>query len=210
MIVGRSKSGKKRFRPRAFASFGLFWSFLVAALAGIVLFFRPEGSLAAWAGWSALSLDKSGWEGIHTLSVVFLIFFCALHVILNWNALWGYLRRTASSFGGAKVEFAAATIIVAVLLVAAIGRWKPLWSLMDARAAIKKGALAVEVLPPSADAAKRSLAELCPGISVSVDVALDRLARAGIRVDDPSRNLEDLAAAFGTSPERLYRLMAGR
>jgi len=37
-----------------------------------------------------------------------------------------------------------------------------------------------------------------------------RLARAGYRVDDASRSLENLATAFGTSPERLYRLMAGR
>lgn len=81
---------------------------------------------------------------------------------------------------------------------------------MDARAAIKQGALAVDILPPSADAAVRSLAELCLGVPVTVEDALARLARVGYRVDDASRSLADLAEAFGTSPERLYRLIAGR
>jgi len=210
MTNGRSNPGRKRFRLRAFASFGLLWSFLVAASSGVVMYFRPEGSVAAWAGWSFLSLDKKGWEGIHTLSVLSLIAFCVLHVVLNWKALRGYLRRTASALSGAKVEFAAALILVVVLTAGAIGRWKPLWKLMDARAAIKEGSLAVDVPPPSADAAERSLAELCPGVPVTVEEAQDRLARAGYRVDDASRSLENLATAFGTSPERLYRLMAGR
>ena len=201
---------KKRFRLRAFASFGLLWSFGLSALAGIALFFRPEGSLASWSGWSLLGLNKSGWEGVHTLAVVALIFFGGLHVVLNWKALWGYLRRTAAPFEGAKREFAAATLLVALLAAAAIGRWPPAWALMDARAAIKKGALAVDVLPPVPDAAARSVAELCPGVPVSVEEATARLARAGYRIDDPSRTLEDLSAAFGTSPERLYRLLAGR
>lgn len=210
MPEGQTLPRKRRFRLRAFASFGLLWSFGLSALAGIALFFRPEGSLASWSGWSLLGLNKSGWEGVHTLAVVALIFFCALHVVLNWKALWGYLRRTAASFGGAKLEFAAATLLVALLAAAAIGRWEPAWALMEARAAIKKGALAVEVFPPVSDAAARSVADLCPGIPVSVEEAAARLKRAGYGIDDPSRTLEDLAAAFGTTPERLYRLMAGR
>jgi hypothetical protein len=166
--------------------------------------------MAAWAGWSFLGLDKKGWEGIHTLSVLFLIAFCVLHIVLNWKAVWGYLQRTTSALSGAKVEFVAALILVVALTAGAIGRWEPLWILMDARSAIKQGALAVDVPPPSADAAERSLAELCDGVPVSVEEALDRLAHAGYRVDDASRSLADLSAAFGTSPERLYRLLAGR
>jgi len=99
---------------------------------------------------------------------------------------------------------------VALLAAAAIGRWEPAWALMDARAAIKKGVLAVEVFPPVADAAARSVVDLCPGIPVSVEEAVARLKRAGYSIDDPSRTLEDLSSAFETTPERLYRLMAGR
>ena len=204
------KPVNKRFRLRAFASFGLLWSFLVGASSGIMMYFRPEGSVADWAGWSFLGLDKKGWEGVHTLSVLSLIVFCVLHIVLNWKALWGYLRRTASALSGAKVEFAAALILVVALTAGAIGRWRPLWKLMDARAAIKRGALAVDVLPPSADAAERSLAELCPGIPVSVEEALARLARAGYPVENPSQTFAEISKMSGISPERLYRLIAGR
>ena len=210
MTATASKPAGKRFRSRAFASFGLLWSFLAAAVSGIVMYFRPEGSVAAWSGWSVLGLDKKSWEGVHTLIVVALMAFAVLHVILNWRALWGYLRRRASALSGAKTECLAATLIVVVLTAGAVLRWKPLWRLMDARAAIKQGALAVPVSPPSAEAAGMSLAELCRSVPVSVEDAMERLARAGWRVDDPSRSLEDLAASFGASPERLYRALAGR
>jgi len=210
MTAKGSNQAKRRFRPRAFASFGLLWSFPVAAVSGLAMYFRPEGSVAAWTGWSFLGLDKKGWEGMHTLAVVSLAAFGVLHVVLNWKALWGYLRRTASPASGSKVEFTAATALVLVLAAGAAARWAPLWTLMDARAAIKEGSLAVDVLPPSADAAGLSLVELCPRVPVSVEEALARLARGGYRVDDPARSLEDLAGDFGTSPERLYRLLSGR
>ena len=43
----------------------LLLSFLVSAVSGIILFVRPEGSLARWVGWSVLGLDKAQWEAVH-------------------------------------------------------------------------------------------------------------------------------------------------
>ena len=51
--------------------------FLAAAASGIVLFLRPEGSLASWAGWHVLGIDKKGWEGVHILSVIMFVVFAA-------------------------------------------------------------------------------------------------------------------------------------
>lgn len=210
MSEAQTSFRRKRFRWRPFASFGLLWSFVLSALAGIALYLRPEGSLASWSSWSMLGLDKNTWEGVHTLAVFGMMFFFVLHIALNWRTLWGYVQRRAAALNGSRIEFAAATLLVVLLAAAAVGGWKPARLLMDARAAIKKGVLAVEVLPPVPDAAARSLAELCSLIPVPFEEAAGRLARAGYRIDDPSRSLEDLAAAFGVSPERLYRLAAGR
>lgn len=210
MIKDRSLIEKRRFRLRAFASFGLLWSFLVAAVSGVVMYFRPEGSIAAWTGWSFLSLDKKGWEGVHTLSVLFLVSFGVLHVVLNGKALWGYLRRRTKTISGAKVEFTAALLLVAVLTAGAVGRWSPLWALMDARGSIKNGSLAADILPPSPEAAERSLADLCAAVPVDLEEGLMRLARAGYPVEDPSRTLGEISKTFRTSPERLYRIVSGR
>ena len=73
----------RRFRIRVFVSFGIMFSFLVSALAGIVLYFRPEGSLASWTRWQALGIDKKGWEGVHTVTVVLFLVFAAVLVTIN-------------------------------------------------------------------------------------------------------------------------------
>jgi len=200
----------KRFRLRAFVSFGLFWSFLAAAVSGIVLFFRPEGSLASWTNWTVLGLDKKTWEAVHTLGIASLIVFSVLHIILNWKVLWGYLRKTASRASGAKFECALALVLVALVTVSAIYRWEPLGRLLAARSSIKQGSLSVDVAPPSADAADKSLADLCAGASLSVEEGLARLGKAGYVVKDSSITLGKIAKDLGVSPERIYRVLLGK
>ncbi len=198
----------KRFRLRPFVSFGLLWSFLVAAVSGIVLYFRPEGSLASWTNWSVFGLDKKTWEAVHTLGIAALVVFSILHIILNWKPLWGYLRKTAARAAGSKIECALALLLVALITAGAIGRWEPFQRLIAARGAIKQGSLSVDVAPPFADAADRSLSDICAAIPLSLDEGLRRLAAAGYSVDDPSRTLAALAKDFGISPERIYRLIS--
>jgi hypothetical protein len=210
MVKGNAGPVKKRFRWRVFVSFGLLWLFLAVALAGIVLYFRPEGTLASWTDWSFLGLDKKSWEGIHTILVVGLLVFSSLHVAFNGKALIGYLRRKASNGLRAKAEFGAAFLMIALLLVGAVGRWAPFWKVMDARSAIKQGSLAVHVPPPSPDAADRDLSDLCGGIPVSLEEARSRLERAGYPVVDAAPTLTRLSKKYGVSPERLYRIITGR
>lgn len=52
------------FRARRLLT-NLLLSFVVSAASGVILFFRPEGSLARWIGWSVLSLDKKQWEAVY-------------------------------------------------------------------------------------------------------------------------------------------------
>jgi len=210
MIKGNAGPVKNSFRWRAFVSFGLLWLFLAVALAGIVLYFRPEGTLASWAGWSFLGLDKKSWEGLHTLLVVGLLVFSTLHVAFNGKALIGYLRRKAMDGLRAKAEFGAAFLLVSLLVVGALGRWAPFWKIMDARSAIKQGSLAVHVPPPSPDAADKSLSDLCGGVPLSLEEARSRLERAGYPVDDANQTLTRLSKKHGVSPERLYRIITGR
>ena len=200
----------KRFRLRAFVSFGLLWSFLLAAVSGIILFFRPEGSLASWAGWMVLGLDKKTWEAVHTLGIASLIVFAVLHIILNWKPLWGYLKKTASRASGAKFECALALVLVVLVTASAIFRWEPLGRLLAARSSIKQGSLSVEVAPPSADAADKSLADLCSGASITLEDGLARLEKAGYKIEDSSKALGIIAKDFGVSPERIYRLIVGK
>jgi hypothetical protein len=210
MTEGLLGSKKKRFRLRVFVSFSLLLSSAAMAVAGIALYFRPEGTLSAWTGWSFLGLDKKGWEGIHTILIAAVLIFGVLHVIYNWKALSAYLRKKTASGARSKIEFATALILMTAILTAAIVRWPPVWKIMDIRGAIKQGSLSVRVPPPFPDAADRSLSELCPAVSIDPNEALARLKQAGYPAEDISTNLTRMAKKFGLSPERLFRIMTGR
>jgi hypothetical protein len=210
MAAGPLAPKKNRFRFRVFVSFGLLLSFAAMALAGIVLYFRPEGSLASWSGWSVLGLDKKGWEGVHTVLIAAVLIFSVLHVIYNWRALITYLRRKTASGARSKIEFTSALILIAAILTASIVRWTPVWKIMDFRGAIKQGSLSIRIPPPFPDAADRSLAELCAAVSLDPNEALSRLKGAGVPAEDASTNLTRLAKTYGLSPERLYGIMTAR
>jgi len=210
MADGSFEPKKKRFRARVFVSFGLLLSFAAMAVAGIALYFRPEGTLSSWTDWSLLGLDKKGWEGVHTILIAAVLIFAVLHVIYNWKALIGYLRKKAAAGARSKIEFAAASILIAAILAAAIIRWPPVWKIMDIRGAIKQGSLSVRIPPPFPDAADRSLFELCAAVSLDPDEALGRLKQAGYPAEDSSTNLTRLSKKYGLSPERLFRIMSAR
>jgi HAMP domain-containing protein len=202
-----SPSPSPRFRVRPFASFGALLSFFAATVAGIVLFFRPEGTLASWTRWTVFGLDKKGWEGVHTCFVAVFVVFALLHAIINWPVLVGYFRRSAMRPTRAISELSAAVLVVSLLVVATVLRWQPLWSLMDLRNSIKQGSLAVTVQPPIANAEGLPLEELCRLASVPVEDALARLERAGHGTRDRRMTLALLAKETGRSPEALYRVI---
>jgi ABC-type uncharacterized transport system permease subunit len=104
--------------------------------------------LSSWTGWSFLGLDKKGWEGVHTVLILAVLIFAVLHVIYNWKALIGYLRRKSASGTRSKIEFTAASFLIAAILAAAIVRWPPVWKIMEIRGAIKQGSLSVRLTRP--------------------------------------------------------------
>ena len=205
-----NSSSKKRFKARAFASFGVLFSFLVTAFAGIILYLRPEGSLAAWARWNVLGIDKKGWEGIHTLFIILFIIFVVFHLYFNWKALLNYIRKKAMESARAKVEFVAALLVAVLLLVVAVNRWQPFWKVIDLRSAIKAGKYSVKVPPPLTNAEELPLGDLCMQINVPADEAIAKLEAAGFKVEDAKVTLAKLAKKNDISPENLYRIITGQ
>ncbi len=71
----------KRFNWTIFISFNLFFTFLLMALSGIILYFKPEGTIARWLDWDILWLDKSGWESLHTVFSFLFMAFALFHIL---------------------------------------------------------------------------------------------------------------------------------
>jgi hypothetical protein len=204
------KNDKTPFRFRIFVSFGVFLSFLSATTSGILLFLRPEGSLASWTGWNALGIDKKGWEGVHILSIIMFLCFAAFHVCFNWKVLVGYIRRKTTEGKRLRKERIAALIVVSLVLAGAVARFRPFWKAIEFRAEFKKGAFSMKVPPPATDAEQLSLADLCALAGIQVEDALARLDRAGCKIDGPRTTLSALAKKHRTTPEKLYLIILGR
>ena len=207
---------KNSFRWRAFVSLLLLLSFLLSALSGVILFLRPEGSLAAWSGWSALGLDKKDWEELHAVAIVFFLACSLCHLAWNWRALLAYCRRkkeeTASVLrgpGGGR-ELVAALLLSGLVLAAALCRWPPARWIAGLRAGFKSGAGIVAVRPPAADVERLTMAELCPLLGMDEPRLLAVARAAGIRVENSAQTLAAVARVNGLSPEKVYAALKGK
>lgn len=201
------------FRFRAFTAFWLTFSFLLSVLSGLILFLRPEGSLAAWTGWSALGLNKMQWEGVHTVFVFVLLISASIHLLYNWRVLTAYCRLKKEQFGmvfkgmAAFREFLAAALLTVLVLIGAIGEWLPCQWIVGWRGAFKSGSAVVTHAPPIADADKLSLAGLCALSGISEQRILRNAAANGLQLCALSETLSEIAKKNGMAPEKIYGLL---
>jgi uncharacterized membrane protein len=203
---------KNSFRWRAFVSFFLLLTFLLSALSGVVLFLRPEGSLASWTGWAALGLDKKGWEGLHVVAIFFFLLFALIHLACNWRILLAYCRRRRDQAAGSGRfrELLAALLLFSLLLAGTLGMWRPLRWIVDLRAWFKGGAAVVAAAPPAADAEKLTLAALCPLLGFRGDELLENARRKRLRVESLSQTVAEVAKLNGSTPEKVFILLKAR
>jgi hypothetical protein len=201
------------FRPRRFVTNLLLLSFLVSTLSGVVLFFRPEGSLARWVGWSAFGLDKKQWEAVHLLFVGAFLIVSLVHILYNWRALTTSMRRRAGTLGppGRIVpwswELLAAIAVMAAVFAGTLVEWRPVAAVMALRTAMKDGAFVTTMPPPMDGADRATVAELCSRAGLSEHQALRNARGHGIVIVRTSLTLAAVALANDRSPEAVYRAL---
>jgi hypothetical protein len=136
---------------RRFVTAVLAVCYLVAAVSGIVLFLRPEGSLARWTSWAMIGLDKKRWEALHIVFVVIALTASVAHVWLNWRPLVSSVLNRAGQRPdegrriGLTGEVVAALVIGLIAFSAAIVPWQPAAALNGLRSQIKDGRFSARV-----------------------------------------------------------------
>ncbi|MBN2037526.1 MAG: DUF4405 domain-containing protein [Chitinispirillaceae bacterium] len=196
---------KLRFRP--FISFLLAFVFTAAAFSGVVLYLRPEGSIADWVAWSFLGLGKKQWEIVHTALVLVLTITVAIHLALNWSILIYYTRRKIGAIKRSVSELSVALACVVFIVVVALLQLPPISWLVHLRGSIKKGTYSLAVAPPLPNADRLTIAELAAMRQTSPENLLARLSQADI-VADSSETLSAIAARNRKSPQALYLLLS--
>jgi len=199
-----------QFRLRRFVNSYLFLSFLASAVSGVVLFLRPEGSLARWTGWTVFGLDKKHWETVHIVFVIALLVASAAHVWLNWRPLVSSLLGRVSSAasrgwrGFVGWEAAAGLVLTVVAGAAAVVPLEPATSIDGLRSRIKDGQFAARVMPPVMDADRLTVRELCEAALVEEDRAVARARSRGIEILDASQTISAVAKTHHVAPEVVY------
>lgn len=192
------------FKFKNFISLTLLLTFVILFLSGIVLYIRPEGSIASWTGWTLIGLSKKGWEGIHTLFAALFIIVSIVHICYNWKALLSYLRSRFAGTLQLKRELLASTAFVVVFLVLVAAQWQPLWQIMEWRSFLKEGSHVYTVFPPESDFEEKRLTEIASMLDLSSGELLQMMAELDFVVTSPEQKLSDVARENMTSPEKIY------
>ena len=190
-------------------------SFLFTAVSGIVLFLRPEGSLARWTEWAVFGLDKKRWEAVHIVFVVVVLVASLAHVWLNWRPLVNGVFHPASqrSDGGPRVgvtrEVVVALVIGVMAFSAAIVPWQPAAALNGLRTLIKDGRFSARVQPPVPDTDKLTIRDLCRTLSWDEQRAVDLARARGIDIRDLTQTVASVAKRHRVTPEAVYIALRG-
>lgn len=122
----------KSFSWRTFISFGLFISFIMLLVSGVILYIGPSGKGNPGVVWEIIGLTKQGWQKQH---IIFGFTFSILSIVhlsvMNWKPFFSYLKTKAAEGINRPAELA---FIVVLALFFGIGTHyniKPFSSVLD-------------------------------------------------------------------------------
>jgi len=198
---------EKSLNFRAFTALTIFWSLIIEALSGLVLYTVPSGRVADWSHWTFLGFTKGEWETIHTIfSYVFLIF-VSIHLYQNWRSILHYLRGKIRKYSRSRIEFFVSLFMIVLILIGTLISIPPFSSVMDLGSLIKDSWPANKDQPFLARAEKLSLNRFVQELGLNPQKAVEFLEQKGIQVHDPQDSLKKTADLNKTSPSRIYLLL---
>ncbi|TLU82809.1 MAG: DUF4405 domain-containing protein [Chlorobium sp.] len=105
----------KSFTWRIFISFGLFISFFMLLLSGVILYLGPSGRGAGAIVWLIIGLTKPEWQNQHIIFGFAFSLFALFHLlVINWKAFFSYLKSKTKE--GLKSPAELLVIIVLFLI----------------------------------------------------------------------------------------------
>ncbi len=198
---------KKPFNFRAFTTLVIFWSLIIDALSGLVLYTVPSGRIADWTRWTFAGFTKGTWETIHTVFGYIFLIFISMHIYNNWRSILGYIRGKIKKYSKARIEFFLSLLLVMLLLGGTIASIPPFSSIMDL------GSLIKDTWPENKDEPFLARAEKLPfdrfvwELGLEPEKAIEFLEKKGIKIKDPGQSLKKAADRNRTSPSRIYILL---
>ncbi|MFP4017621.1 MAG: DUF4405 domain-containing protein [Bacteroidales bacterium] len=196
----------KKFNWQVFISLNLFFTFIIVAFSGIVLYFKPEGSVARWLDWTFLLLDKSTWESVHTIfSYVFLVFVFFHMIKIHGKNLWNYFTKNRQHTGK---EFYYALLISVIFFFGSAFHLSPFHLIFEAGDTLSDSWEQSHSFPEGYISARTSLNEFAEYNAVPVDSLICELNKAGVEDLTSKATFLEIGQANNISPLEAYEIIA--
>lgn len=193
---------KQEFKWRSFVSFGMFFSFLIMSISGLILYIAPPGRVFRWTDWHFLFIDLDQWQSLHTLFSYFFLGFAISHVFsMNWKILFSYFTRKAKEGLRRRRELIASGLLVLLFVFGTLVKVPPFQSVMDLGNWVSKTWGEKIDYPPVAHAEEMSIAEIADVIlDIPIDSYLSRIRESGFSIHDASQTLSEVCQYNDVSP----------
>lgn len=194
-----------RLNWQIFISFNLLFTFVVMLISGVILYFKPEGSVARWLAWDIWGLTKSGWEAMHTVFSFLFLLFAVLH-ILKINLKYMRLYFVNYKPRGTFREMNLALVISLVFFIGTAFSLPPFQWIFDAGNYLSDTWNdKVEIRHEAIDA-KQPMQEVAFEMGIDNEQLLSSLEEEGIDVS-MSQSLRENARNNGITPYELYNML---
>jgi len=200
---------KNKFSWKAFISIGLFYSFIIIFLTGIVLYFAPAGRVSNWINWKFIGITKENWQAIHTIFAFSFAILSIFHLFtINWRTFWNYLKSKSSTGLNKKKEFYLSTILTVLVFFGVIYTIPPFSSIMDFGGYLKESWESTETAPPIPHAELLTLNELAEKLdSTSINKITNKLEANKIKFDGPNQTLSEIGLMNSMPPIDIYNII---
>jgi hypothetical protein len=201
---------KNAFSWRIFTSFGLFISFIMILVSGVILYIFPGGRGGGFI-WEMGGLTKPAWQHQH---IIFGFAFSLLSLghlfFINWKAFLSYLKTKTAQGMNRRTEMLAIIILSSFVGIGTYAGIQPFSGVLEFGRGMSKSWEPKDKQIQEPQAALLTLAELSeqPGLEGNPESPEIKLLDAGLRVDSPKQTLAEIAAINGLTPEKVYAIIA--
>jgi|GEM_PF-332142 len=192
----------KKINWQIFISFSLLFSFILMLVSGIILYFKPEGSVARWLDWQILFLSKASWESIHTI-FSFLFMIIAFFHILKVHLLNFFIYLNKKHHYALK-EFFLALAICLIILFGTTLKIQPFQSVYNLGNNLSDAWERPYDKPNDLVSASSTINEIAANYRIPDTVLLNTLRQAGISDANIDLTLSEIASKNNSSPQQVY------
>ncbi|MBN2377148.1 MAG: DUF1080 domain-containing protein [Sedimentisphaerales bacterium] len=192
---------------RKITSLTAFLSFIILLITSIVLYIVPHGRVAYWSDWHLWGLSKTEWGNLHINIGVLFLLAIFLHMYYNWKPIANYLKNKSKRLVIFTREFNVALILLLVFSLGTYFEIPPLSWVLDAGESIKEAGIERYGEPPYGHAELSSLKLFAKRTELDLAESLARLQKAGVKYENESQSILEVAEANGMTPKELYEVM---